>query len=256
MNFRLLFFPVILLLLSGCNSKAEIKSVGKDSLQTNSVTWFMAGKVEAKDKADIISTFTARILKINKEIGQNVTQGEPLVTLDRKEVQTQIEALQKNYDTSQLNLTRAQSLLDSKVISVQQKEQAELQNKQAKAALEQAKLQYENGTLVSPIDGIVTAVNVKEGEISSSGLIMLTVVNTKGIFVNAYIPESLMGEVKAGMPVLLRFSEIGNKIYQGKINLIDTMVDSKSKTALVKIIPADFDNAVKPGMTVMVGKER
>jgi RND family efflux transporter MFP subunit len=254
MKFRLIILPLLLLTLPACNKKTQVQPMVYDSLKAEKQTWFMAGKVEAQGKADISSTFTARILKINVVLGQKITKGEALVTLDRKEIQAQMDALQKNYDTSMLNLNRAQSLLNSKVISQQQKEQAELQNRQAKAALDQANIQYANGTLVSPIDGVVTAVNVKEGEISTAGMPLLTIVNTSGIYVNAYIPESLMAQVKTGMPVLLRFSEITGKVYHGKISVIDTMVDSRSKTALVKIIPTDFDAAVTPGMTAMIGK--
>jgi HlyD family secretion protein len=256
MKYKVIILPLILLaMLCGCNRKTEIPQLVQDSLKTQNPDWFMAGKVEAKDKADIISTFTARILKVNPEIGQTIQKGEAVVTLDRKEIQSQLDALQKNYDTAQLNLTRAQNLLESKVISQQQKEQAELQLKQSKAALDVAGTQYANGTLLSPITGIVTAVNVKDGEIASPGSILLTIVNNKGIYVNGYIPESLMGKVKSGMAVQLRISELSDKIYHGKISLIDSMVDSKSKTALVKIMPADFDSAVKPGMTVMVGRD-
>jgi HlyD family secretion protein len=255
MGYKLTILLLLIIVIAGC-TKGNNRKTDRDIEQpVKQPVYFMAGKIEARNKVDVTSSFSARILQITKRVGDHVKQGESLVTLDRKEVQAQLQSVQKNYDNAKLNLDRANSLMDKGFISGQQHEILEFQLKQAKAALDLAKIQVENGIIESPIEGVVSDVKVNVGETPAANSVLLSVVNSSHIYVKAYIPENLLYKVVTGMNVELRISEISDHDYHGVVSVIDPIVDSKSKTAMVNIEATDFDTNVKPGMMVLVGVE-
>ncbi len=247
------FLLLLIILVFGCTKEDNRKADHIVSQPAKQPVYFMAGKIEARNKVDVTSSFSATILHLNARIGDHVKKGETLLSLDRKEIQAQLMSLQKSYDNAKLNFDRTSNLMEKGYVSGQQQETLESQVKQTKAALEVATIQMEKGTIDSPIDGIVSAVNVNEGETPSNNTVLLSIVNSSHIYVKAYIPESLLSRIVKGLKVELLISENSDHLYHGVISMIDPVIDSKSKTALVEIEAIDFDQYVKLGMMVLVG---
>ncbi|HNW99803.1 MAG TPA: efflux RND transporter periplasmic adaptor subunit [Candidatus Cloacimonadota bacterium] len=250
---KILFCLFLLLMILGCSkSGKKEKEIAPPPQQP---VFFMAGKIEARDHVDVSSVITARILQVHIKVGDHVESGDTLVTLDRKDVQAQFQSVQKSYENAKLNYERGRNLFEKGFIPEQQKELLEYQLKQAKASLDLAKVQYDNGTINAPISGMVSEINVYNGETTSPNKVLLSIVNANHVYVEAYVPEHLIYKVAEGMKVDLRISEISDHDYHGIVTLIDPVVDPKSKTSLVRIEASDFDYNVKPGMMVLIGTE-
>jgi HlyD family secretion protein len=129
----------------------------------------------------------------------------------------------------------------------------ESQVKQAQAALELANTGLSNGSILSPISGTISAKNINVGELAAAGIPLVSVVNSGSLYVNAYLPASLNGKVKAGQDVVVKISEIPDKEFQGVISIIDPVIDAKSKNILVKVKFKEPDSNIIPGMFAEVG---
>ncbi|MBV7276988.1 efflux RND transporter periplasmic adaptor subunit [Clostridium sp. PL3] len=125
---------------------------------------------------------------------------------------------------------------------------AQSQVEQAQAALNLAKVQLNNGIIVSPISGVVSSKNVSSGELAEAGSSLVTIVNSDALYINAYLPESLMNRVKIGQEVAIKVSNVSNKVFNGKILVINPVIDSENKNELVKIKFETQDPLLKPGM--------
>lgn len=125
---------------------------------------------------------------------------------------------------------------------------AQSQVEQAQAALNLAKVQLNNGIIVSPISGVVSSKNVSSGELAKAGSPLVTIVNSDALYINAYLPESLMNRVKIGQEVAIKVSNVPDKVFNGQILVINPVIDSENKNELVKIEFKTQDTLLKPGM--------
>lgn len=252
MKKSIIILLIIYIVLIGCN-KDSGKEKENYNNSTKKIEYFMAGSVASEEKIDVSSKITSRVLKVNGEIGNTIKKGDNIISLEKKDITTQLESAGKNYENAKLDMERAETSFENGFISQQQKENAEYRYKQAQASFEQAKSQYENGTLISPIDGIITSVNINAGELAFPNMTLLTIININNIYINAYIPESMLYMVKPNMKVKVR---ILDNQFDGKISVIDPVIDPKSKNSLVKVKIDDFDPMIKPGMFVLIGIEK
>lgn len=67
--------------------------------------YIMAGKVEANSQTSIISKITARVTKVNGDIGKTVKKGDPLVCLDVSDVGAQVTQAKAALNYAQANLS-------------------------------------------------------------------------------------------------------------------------------------------------------
>lgn len=129
----------------------------------------------------------------------------------------------------------------------------EAQVKSAEAALNTAQVQLQNGTIESPISGVVTGKNINVGELATVGAPLITIVNLDSVLVNAYMPSTYINKISVSQKVVIKVSEIPDKEFEGEISVIDSAVDPKNKNILVKVKFKDKEPLLKPGMFAEVG---
>lgn len=243
---------MIILLASCSKSNNSIQKTNADSTVYRE-KYIMAGKIDVEKKADLTTQVSAKVLTARKDVGDAVQQGETLITLDRKEIEAQIASLKKNLTNAQTDLNRTKDLAKNGYESQVQLDAVEYRVKSAENALEQATLQMQKGVLSAPISGYISAKNINEGEIAAPGMVLYSIVNTKNMHVNAYIPETMLNQIQTNMKVVIKAREVQDKVFSGTIKMIDPVVDAKSRSALVKIELDKLDSSLKPGMNVLVG---
>lgn len=169
---------------------------------------------------------------------------------------------QVQFETSQTQLAAAQAQFNSAQNQLNMLTQGETQESlnvlraqvaQSKAALELAKTQLANGAITAPVSGIVSVKNINVGELASPGAVLLSVVNVDSLNTKASLPEGFMGNVTIGQEVLVKVTELKDQEFKGKISEINPVIDSRSKSVLVKIDIDNPDSILKPGMLTEIG---
>lgn len=168
---------------------------------------------------------------------------------------SQLDQSETACTTAESTYKSAQAVLDmlNKGETAESIAVAEAQVKSAEAAVNTAQVQLQNGTIVSPICGVVTAKNINIGELAVSGTPLLTIINLDTIIINAYIPSTYMNRISVNQEVVIKVSEIPDKEFEGEISVIGSSVDSKNKSVLVKVKFKDKDPLIKPGMFTEIG---
>lgn len=172
--------------------------------------------------------------------------------------QSQLEASQTQLAAAQAQYNSAQNQLDilTKGETQETLNVLQAQVKQAQAALDLAKAQLAYGTIVSPVSGTVSAKNINLGELASPGANLVSVVNVDSLFINASLPAGLIGSVKVGQGVVVKVSEIPDKEFSGEVSVVDPVIDSRSRTVLVKIKLSNPDLVLKSGMLAEIGLKK
>lgn len=122
------------------------------------------------------------------------------------------------------------------------------QVQQAEEALKTAQIALNNGAITAPISGKVTAKNINKGEMASPGSTLVSISNPYALCVNAYVPLSIVKNLKEGQAVVVKVSEIEDSEVEGTISVINSELNSQSNNVLVKITLANSNSQLKPGM--------
>jgi len=218
------------------------------------------GTVQAYNTVAVKSRVDGQIVKINFKEGEEVKVGDPLFQIDPRSYQSALETAQaaKEKDDAQLvgaklDLDRYEKLLapgwQTKQSYDQQKatvEQFQAAIKGDIAQIENAKLNLSYADIRSPIDGRLGARLVDTGNLvhasDNTPLVMIT--ELKPIFVSFTLPQETLDEVHENnkqAPLVVRAYSGDDKkqLAEGKLTLIDNMIDQATGTIHLK---ARFDN--------------
>jgi Cu(I)/Ag(I) efflux system membrane fusion protein len=103
-------------------------------------------------------------------------------------------------------------------------------------------------TLVSPIAGVVTAKNVVEGATLRPGDTPYEITDLRMVWVMADAYESDLTRVYVGMPATLTLAAYPDRVFSGRVQFVDPMVDPGTRTAKVHLHFANAAGALKPEM--------
>ncbi|OPY56610.1 MAG: Macrolide export protein MacA [Pelotomaculum sp. PtaU1.Bin035] len=236
----------------------------------------IAGKV-ATINVDIGSKVSAGDVLLTldaKELAAAMGQAEAAVALARsarEQAQASLELARADYEVAQSNFERGKLLMAQGAISQSDfdnkfallyrnsearyrlaREQAgsgvDAQYSQALAALQLARANYANSIITSPISGVVTAKNIKLGEMASTSSQVLSVDNLDKVVVVASVGESQVNQLTEGQEVEVKIAVVSNGLFTGKITNISYAANQLSKSYPVKIQIENPGHVLKPGM--------
>ncbi len=222
------------------------RSVRVETVQlvpVDQITTFTAS-VEADQVNNIAPAMGGRIRKIYVDVGSKVRMGQAVAAMDAAsytQQETQVSTLRRDFE-------RYQELYAVGGISKQQLDQLRTQLEVAETALKNL---GENTTLVSPINGVVTARNYDPGDVAMQ-LPILTIENINPVKVVVNVSESYYSRVQLGMPVEVTVDALGSETFTGKVSLIHPTFDPVSHTFTVEISVANSDMRLRPGMYARV----
>jgi HlyD family secretion protein len=118
---------------------------------------------------------------------------------------------------------------------------------QAQAAVDVTDLGLRETTVTAPVDGVIAARLVSPGAlVSPQSPIVTLVAPALELVVN--VEEAQLVQVSVGQPVQLAVSAFPSQTFAGTVRSIAPTIDSKSRTAAVRIEPTDTANHLRDGM--------
>ena len=196
--------------------------------------------VEAKTVNHITPAMGGRIRDIHVDVGNIVSKGQTLVTMDAttySQQETQLATLQRDYD-------RFSELYNVGGVSKQQLDQMKAQLDVSKSALNNIR---ENTGLVSPIGGIVTVRNYDPGDVVG-GTPILTIENINPAKIVINVSESYYSKVSKGMLATIAIDALEGETFNGKVSLIHPTINPMSRTFPIEIEVNNNDQRLRPGM--------
>jgi RND family efflux transporter MFP subunit len=147
---------------------------------------------------------------------------------------SEIQAAQSSLASAQANLTTATSgpkELDL-LVAMEGVKTAEL-------ALKQTELDLQESTMVSPIDGVVAAINGNPGEVVGSGAtnatqagtstsIFVTLVDPSAVRVDAAVDEVDVAKLAVGKPAEITFDALPDRRFRGSVAAVSPSGNSTS----------------------------
>lgn len=264
-----------LLLAVGCGAKqepaaenAEVNTIEPVNVKTEKVkshifsnTLQMPGEVKPYEEVMITAKIGGDIASLNAEIGVEVAKGQTLGKFDPTLYSLTLQKAKLAVDSAEITLRNAlQDYENYKTLYAQNAvskttydtfnkvyEMADIGLKAAKADYASAKENYDDTTVYSPIDGIVSQKNIAVGENLSPGAHMFSVVNMKQAYVEAGVSEMNVNRLAVEMPVTVNLNSVPGATFEGVITHIGP-VPGSTNTYPVKILISNEDQTVRSGM--------
>lgn len=220
------------------------------------------------------SEISGRIMEIKVEEGDTVVRDQVLLELDRTSLETRLREAQRNLEAERLRLEKSErnnrrlkdlfkenfvgekEYLDAKT----ELKLAEINLEIAQARLEDAADDLSKSVISAPHDGVVTRMDVLEGQVISgatsvsNGTGLLTIAELDELYMEANINEVDVERLFLGQKAFLRFDAIPEFEVEGAINVI---APSARKDGNVRVFPVEVlfevtDKRVRPGISATV----
>lgn len=266
----------------------EVSTVGREDLQAKVTA---NGRVQAKRKVDISATIAGQIVHLAVKEGDRVKKGDFLLQIDAanprasarsssfsmEAILQDLESARANLVQAKADLRRAEDNYAARIISDADIQRARTavataqaaadatsrRVEQARATLEGARDTLAKTTVRAPMDGIVTAKRVEEGEVAvigiqnSPGTVLLTISDMSEVETELEVDETSVPSVKVGQEARVRIDAYPNKTFTGVVSEVGgspILPPAGSATNAikfkVKVQIKDPPPDVKPGLSV------
>lgn len=197
--------------------------------------------IEADNLNNIAPASPNRIKTIAVEVGDRVSRGQRLVTLDSStadQLRINLEQIEREYN-------RAVQLLEIGAGTQQSVDQLKAQLDASRTQLANV---MENTVLVSPISGVVTARNYDPGDMTSTMPVLTVGQLSPRVKVMINVSETDLPLVHRGMPVGVSFDAFGGETFEGTVARIYPTVDPATRTFQVEVSINNPKERILPGM--------
>lgn len=210
------------------------------------------GTAFANEQADLNSTVTERIARVNFQDGAYVPRGAVIAEL----VRTQQGA---SLNESQARLTQAQQRLDRLLALQREGFATRAQVEEAQAAVDVARAQSTSAAgqigdrvVRAPFSGWLSLRRISPGAVVNAGTTIATIVDHSRIKLDFPVPEVFISAVEPGLPIEAKAAAFPGETFRGTIATIDPLVDPVTRAVTVRAILPNPDLRLRPGMLMTV----
>ncbi len=241
----------------------------------------LPGRIEAIQEASLFPREGGYIAKISADIGDHVKSGQVLAEIDTPVLDQEIElnkaaiavadarlkAQQSQLALADVTLERLKSVGDTRAVSQQQLDEAQLKRAATKAdvAAAEAELAYAQvdgkrlaerkafTRITAPFDGKISSRSYDAGALvvadkidSTKPLFRLTRTDQLRVFVD--VPQNSAVGLEVDQPAEIRVKELGAKGFKGHVVRKSASFDPTTRTLLTEVLVDNAEGVLAPGM--------
>jgi membrane fusion protein (multidrug efflux system) len=271
MSLRLLLFLLSALLLAGCDkegpaepatqatSPAEIRrtNVAVEPVTTRDLQEMLTlpGSLEAWEDLVLAAEIDGPVRWIGPREGQRVRAGEALLKIDPDARQATFDRVRSEAALRAASRDRLRRLLDEKLISPQEYDDAKAASDMADAQSRQARVELEKSTLYAPVAGVLDKWLVDRGEYVTAGTPVAELVRVDRLKALLEVPEKDVGFLEPGEKVRISQAQVnqpGGEEFFGEVIHLAYKADPVTRTYAAKVEVDNRDGRLRPGMIARV----
>lgn len=247
--------------------KATVKSI-ESALE-------ISGTLAAKSRVGLKPKLPGRLERVLVDVGDRVSAGQAVATIDRGEVDAQVDAsvaavavanaALESAEASLANAVtehdRAKNLFESGALprqrldaaetahraAVAQRDLAKANKAQAEATLRRTREVQRDTTLYAPVAGFVVERNYDPGAIPGD-LPVVVVADLRQLKLEAGVSELEAGRLKLGLPATIAVQAKPGQTFSGRLAAIVPEVDERNRHFRIDVRVANADGALLSGM--------
>lgn len=222
------------------------------------------GTIRAQDVVNITPQVSNRVVRIHADLGDNVSRGDLLAEIYDvpfrdavEQAQAQIRQARATFDRDSTQFTRQQELFERNLISRSEFDDSRTtylnsraQYESARANLTQSRENLENTRIISPVDGVVLARMIAEGDVATTGQPVFEIANLVGFETRVFLPLQDWEQVQIGQQVSMSLSSRSSEIARGVVSRVSPQLNAATGLGEVVITLTDAERSVHQGALV------
>jgi cobalt-zinc-cadmium efflux system membrane fusion protein len=244
--------------------------------------------VDPHRAAKLLLPVPGRIVAVSVRLGDSVSRGEPVVTLESPEADGALAAdrqaaaaerqAQAGLTKAGADLGRLRDLYEHGAVAKKEVLAAENDLAQADAALETARAaraqaawklellgltpdaRRQHVQVRAPTRGKIVEVTAAPGEYhSDTATPLMTIADLSRVWVTSHVPESRVRDIRVGDPVVITLVAYPDETFSGRVARIADVLDPETRTLKVHVELPNPDGRLRPDMFATVrhsGKDR
>lgn len=148
--------------------------------------------VASLNDSQLGAQINARVEEITAEEGQQVEKGSILIRLDCRDSEQELKQARAQWEFARDQFNRIKQLRANRNASEEAYSQRRFELTQAEVARAQAELQVERCIISAPFKGVVLEKMVSIGDLAAPGTLLLRILDTSHIEVDASVPYTLV----------------------------------------------------------------
>ncbi|MCM4166617.1 hypothetical protein KCTC52924_03557 [Arenibacter antarcticus] len=217
--------------------------VGQGQMGKNSLK--LSGKIKANEETNAVQVtyFAGRIEKLYvNSTGERVGTGQRLATIYSPEL---VAAQQELLTASSLKQSQPELYK-----AVRNKLKLwKLSEKQINAIEAAGKVQ-ENFPVFATVSGTVTEKMVEEGDYLKLGQPLFKIANLNTVWAEFDAYENQLSSLKKGQNIKVTTNAYGNEVFDANVTFVDPLLNSATRTVVVRAVLKNKNDLFKPGMFV------
>jgi membrane fusion protein (multidrug efflux system) len=208
------------------------------------------GTVAAVQGVTVSADLPGTVARIGFDSGRAVREGEVLVELDTRQERAQLAAVEAGRDLAGLNFDRMQGLLNERVISRAEFDNATAEQKQTVARVGEIRAAIDRKTIRAPFAGVLGIRQVNLGQYLGGGDAIVSLQSLNPIYANFGVPQQEAGQVRIGRSVRVTAGDATGVEFVGRVTAIDSTVNESTRNVQVQATFANPSGTLRPGMFV------
>jgi membrane fusion protein (multidrug efflux system) len=210
------------------------------------------GTVAAVRGVTISADLPGVVDRIAFQSGQSVREGDVLAVLDTRQERAQLAAAEAQQHLTRVNFDRVQGLLEERVISRAEFDQATADQRQAEAHAGEIRAAIDRKTIRAPFSGVLGIRKVNLGQYLSAGDALVTLESLNPIYVNFGVPQQAAAQMRRGLAVRATVGDHATVAFSGRVTAIDSIVDETTRNVQVQATLPNPQGTLRPGMFVQM----
>ena len=237
----------------------------------------ISGNLMPDQRVGVIAKLPGTLSRVAVDLGDRVRAGQVVATMDRREIDAQVDAAVASVNVAKAGIESAEAALANALLeherstnlfgrgalprqrldaaetarraSAAQRDLARANLAQAEAALRRAQEVQRDATLTSPINGVVVERNYDAGSLVSPGDKPVVVVADLSVMtLEAGVSELEAGRLRAGMPARVSVQAHPGETFEGRVAAIAPEVDARNRHFRIEVRVPNPRTALLSGM--------
>lgn len=210
------------------------------------------GDVMTDQNIVIFPEFAGILKKIHVKMGDRVSEGQLLATIDDGGLRKQLQAAESQAELAKTAFERQERLWKKDIGSEMQYLNAKTQAESSQKQVEQLKEQLAKAQVKAPFSGIVDDIIADEGQLLAPGQSqIIRVVNLSKMYVKSDVPETYLSTVKRGKKVMVHLPVLDTTI-MATVTKVSNYISPDNRTFKIEIDLPSKNNMIKPNLMAKV----
>lgn len=193
------------------------------------------------------SDASGKVIKLNVEEGDSVSQGSVIAKIDDEMIRLQIENAEVSIEGQRNDDNRYSTLAKENAVSGVQVEKTKLGLKSAEIQKKQLQKQLKSTTIIAPFSGVITKKLIDLGSMIGPGTPVVEITDISSLKLTVSVPERDIMKFKLNQKVQVSADVYAGKVFEGTVSNLSVQAD-KAHNFKVQITVRNTNQEIMAGM--------